>query len=218
MTTVAILVRVSTSRQETDRQVHELHELATAEGWTVAEVVHETVSGNSTARPGLDRILALAAAGEISKVLVHEVSRIARRNSVAHEFLEKLTAHGVSIYWHSQRIETLLPDGRRNPAASIMFALLAEIARGERELLVERIRSGLHAARRKGVRLGRSPGTAEDPQAFLAKYPEVVRLLRKGRSVREIERLTYDPVKRKGTARNTILKIRGLLRLPVVGL
>jgi len=211
MTPVAILVRVSTNKQETDRQVHELQAHAAAEGWTVHEVVHETVSGSSTARPGLDRILGLAAAGTIAKVLVHEVSRIARKNSVAHAFLEDLTTHGVSLYWHSQRIETLLPDGRRNPAASIMFALLAEVARGEKELLIERTRSGLQAARRRGVRLGRTPGTTEDPAVFLAKYPEVARLLRKDRSVREVERLTYDPVKKKGVARNTILKVRRLL-------
>jgi DNA invertase Pin-like site-specific DNA recombinase len=34
-TPVAILVRVSTARQETDRQVHELHEVATASGWEI---------------------------------------------------------------------------------------------------------------------------------------------------------------------------------------
>lgn len=64
-----------------------------------------------------------------------------------------LEALGVSLYWHAQRIETLLPSGRRNPAASIMFSLLAEMARNERETLVERIKSGLAEARRKGHRL-----------------------------------------------------------------
>jgi hypothetical protein len=51
--------------------------------------------------------LELVEAGTIEKVLVHEVSRLARRNSVAHEFIEFLEAHGVSLYWHSQAIETL---------------------------------------------------------------------------------------------------------------
>ena len=40
---------------------------------------------------------------------------------------------GVSLYWHAQRIETLLPSGKRNPAASIMFSLLAEMALNERD-------------------------------------------------------------------------------------
>jgi DNA invertase Pin-like site-specific DNA recombinase len=45
---------------------------------------------------------------------------------------------GVSLYWHAQGIETLLPNGKRNPAAGIMLAFLAEMARSEVELLRER--------------------------------------------------------------------------------
>jgi hypothetical protein len=50
---------------------------------------------------------------------------------------------GVSLYWHAQSVETLLPSGKRNPAAGIMLALLAEMARGESEkfsLLFRRLR------------------------------------------------------------------------------
>ena len=53
----------------------------------------------------------LAAAGKIRKVLVHEISRLGRRNSVTHKFVETLENHGVSLYWHAQGIETLLPSG-----------------------------------------------------------------------------------------------------------
>src|SRR5207248_9069139 len=55
----------------------------------------------------------LALEGKIKKVLVHEVSRIARRNSVAHRFVETLEECGVSLYWHAQSIETLLSSGKR---------------------------------------------------------------------------------------------------------
>ena len=79
--------------------------------------------------------------------LVHEISRLARRNSVAHRFVETLEECGVSLYWHAQGIETLLPNGKRNPAAGIMLALLAEMARNQTETLRERINSGLAEAR-----------------------------------------------------------------------
>jgi DNA invertase Pin-like site-specific DNA recombinase len=127
---VAILVRVSTARQETDRQVHELEAYASSKGYAVVEVCREQVSGGAKMeeRDGIRRVLELAYSGRINKVLVHEVSRIARRNSVAHRFIEELEELGVSLYWHTQGIETLLPSGKRNPAASIMFSLLAEIA------------------------------------------------------------------------------------------
>ena len=158
---VAILVRVSTLQQETDRQVSELTAYATAQGYEVVEVCQEKVSGmaDEDARHGLHRVEALARAGAVKKVLVHEVSRLARRNSVAHGFVETLGDLGVSLYWHQQGIETLLPNGKRNPAAAIMFALLAEMARAERETLSERIKSGLAEARRKGRKLGRPEGS-----------------------------------------------------------
>ena len=68
---------------------------------------------------------------------MHEISRLARKNSVAHRFVEALEECGVSLYWHAQGVETLLPNGKRNPATGIMLALLAEMARSEVEVLRE---------------------------------------------------------------------------------
>ena len=97
-TPVAIIVRVSTTKQENDRQIHELTEVAKRNQWDVVEVIEEKVSGNSRERSGLDRAVELARTHAIQKVLVHEVSRVARRNSVAHQFLETLSELGVSLY------------------------------------------------------------------------------------------------------------------------
>jgi DNA invertase Pin-like site-specific DNA recombinase len=186
LTPVAILVRVSTSKQETARQLDELSSYAKSKRYSVIEVCRETVAGDSAAddRHGLKRVEELAETGKIRKVLVHEISRVARRNSVAHRFVEKLESHGVSLYWHAQGIETLLPNGKRNPAAGIMLALLAEMARSELETLRTRIASGLAAARRKGKTLGRPKGTALTRPAFLQKHRDIVRLLKSRQSVR----------------------------------
>ena len=99
---VAILVRVSTQAQETDRQINELVAHAKAEQWNVIEVCEESISGASdeSKREGLKRALLLAQEGRVEKVLVHEVSRIARKNSIAHKFVEQLEEIGVSLYWH----------------------------------------------------------------------------------------------------------------------
>src|SRR4030095_4695575 len=108
---VAILVRVSSSRQENARQIAELMQYANSKGYSVIETCRETISGAADAdeRHGLKQIKELAEAGKIRKVLTHEVSRIARRNSVTHHFIEKLEQYRVSVYWHAQGIETLLP-------------------------------------------------------------------------------------------------------------
>ncbi|MGI9089186.1 MAG: recombinase family protein [Chthoniobacterales bacterium] len=169
---VAIIIRVSTKKQETDRQLHELTSYANGRGYSIVEVCRETISGAASAddRLALQRIEQLAADGKIQKVLVHEISRIARTNSVAHKFVENLDAHGVSLYWHAQGIETLLPNGKRNPAAGIMLALLAEMARSESETLKQRIASGLAEARRKGVTLGRPHGPTGWRQSYRDRH------------------------------------------------
>jgi len=189
---VAVLVRVSTSKQEVNRQVSELRSYAEAKGYEVVEVCEEQVSGmaDESARHGLLRVEELAREGAIKKVLVHEVSRLARRNSVAHAFVERLEELGVSLYWHQQGIETLLPNGKRNPAAAIMFALLAEMARAERETLLERIKSGLAEARRKGVKIGRQKGWKIPRKDFLKKHSDICRRLREGHSIRNTAKIT----------------------------
>jgi DNA invertase Pin-like site-specific DNA recombinase len=210
---VAILVRVSTKRQETERQVHELRAVAEARGWQVMEVVEEDgVSGvaKNADRHGLARVEVLAAAGAIRKVLVHEVSRVGRRPAVVHGFVERLLDLKVSLYWHSQRVETMLESGRRNPAAGMMLAVLAEMALAERETLRERVMSGLDAARRAGKVLGRPVGTVMTKEQVLARHTDVVRLLRAGKSLRDV-------AARTGKGTSTVKRIKALLRAENTG-
>ena len=202
---VAILVRVSTSKQSDDRQAYELQAHADKAGWEVVEVIREQVSGASRVRPDVERALVLAKEGKIQKLLVHEVSRLGRRPALVHDVVEQLHDAGVSLYWFSQRIETLLPDGRRNPAAGIMLAVMAEMAQVERETLIERTMSGLAEARRKGVTLGRPVGSSMAASDLMAKHPDIVRHLRAGHSVRHTAKIV-------GKAASTVQAVRAALR------
>lgn len=200
-----ILARVSTAKQETDRQITELQAVAKTKGWEVVAVIAETISGASKQRPDIDRVLELAKAGEISKVMVHEVSRIARRGGIARSFLDELDDLGISLYWHSQSIETRLENGKRNPAAGIMFALLSEIAASERETLVERTKSGLEEARRKGKVLGRPVGSTISTAELIAKHPDIAKLLKAGQSIRHCAAIT-------GKSKGTVSAVRVALK------
>lgn len=203
---VVILVRVSTQKQETARQISELQAYADSKGFHVAEICRETISGRAddSDRHGLRRVEELARTGAIKKVLVHEISRLARRNSVTHRFVETLEEFGVSLYWHAQGIETLLNNGKRNPAAGIMLALLSEIARGEVETLRERINSGLAEARRKGVTLGRPKGSTLSREDFLQTHKDIVRLVKAGQSVRNTAKIT-------GKGGSTVQRVKAAL-------
>jgi DNA invertase Pin-like site-specific DNA recombinase len=203
---VAVLVRVSTQKQETARQISELRQYADSKAYEVVEVCQETISGSAedSDRHGLRRAEQLARDGQIKKVLVHEISRVARRNSVAHRFVETLEDYGVSLYWHAQGVETLLPNGKRNPAAGIMLALLAEMARNESETLRERIKSGLALARKRGVVLGRRKGTILTRDDFLQKHKDILRQLKAGQSVRNTAKIV-------GKGISTVQRVKGAL-------
>jgi hypothetical protein len=119
-------------------------------------LIHELHAGFGPLRTSHYGTTNLVVLGKVRKVLVHEISRLARKNSVTHRFIESSWEEcNVSLYWHAQAIETHLDNGKRKPAAGIMVALLAEMARNETETLRERIQSGLAEAHRKGITLGR---------------------------------------------------------------
>jgi DNA invertase Pin-like site-specific DNA recombinase len=206
-TKVAILVRVSSEKQLTDRQITELQAYADQKGYEVVEVLKETVSGRAdeAERHGLVRAEELAATGKIKKVLVHEISRLSRKNSITHRFIESLESYGVSLYWHSQGIETLLANGKRNPASAIMVALLSEIARAEVETLRERIMSGLAEARKKHVKLGRPVGSSIPVEMFLKKHSDIVRRLKDDHSVRATAKIT-------GKGVSTVQRVKAALQ------
>lgn len=204
---VAIVIRASTSRQVTDRQERELRAVAREKGWEVVDVIIETISGRAEAdaRLGLKRAEDLAEQGKIQKVLVHEVSRLGRRNSVVHSFIERLDALGVSLYWHSQSFETLLPSGKRNPAAGIMLAVLAELARAEVEQLSERVKSGMESARKRGIHLGRPKGSTKSPEEQAEKHRDILRHLKSGQSLRHTAKITGKSLATVKRVKSTLL-------------
>lgn len=204
---VAILCRVSTLRQKTDRQQHELSEIARDRGWEVVKVVTEKISGAASRddRTGLDEILALAEKRQIQKVLVHEITRIARRPSVIHCFIEELCSLGVSLWWKSEGMETLTESGRKNITATVLIGVLAGLAENEREVMRERVFSGLDNARRSGKRIGRPSGQWPKDK-FLKKHAVVVSAIQRhpNASLHDLEKIS-------GRSVGTIIKARRIL-------
>lgn len=193
MIPVAIFARISDTtagRQDTSRQVNDLQAICEQQNWTVAATVTEQISGAKTneQREGLQQVLSLAAAGQIKKVVITEVSRLGRKVGEVIKTIEQLAAFGVSIYIGNIGMETLLPDGRENFMFKPILVTLAGFAEMERELLRERILSGLATAKKNGKTLGRPVGSS-DPGEVVDKYPAVVKHLRKGFSVRQVAKL-----------------------------
>lgn len=188
----AIFARVSTAdKQTTTRQVNDLRDLCAKQSWTVVATITEHVSGvkKNSEREGVQQLFDLAQRRGINKVVVTEISRIGRNVSESVQIIDQLTASGVSLYIQNIGMETLLADGKPNFMFKPILLTLVGFAEMERELLRERIRSGLETAKRKGKKLGRPTGITQTTDDVLAKYPAVVRQLRSGQSIRNVAKI-----------------------------
>jgi len=175
-----LYARVSTSDQSCARQLADLAGFADRGGFEVVGVFKETASGMKPARAARAQVMALAQAREIDTVLVTELSRWGRSTQDLLETMTQLAGWNVSIVAMSgMAFELNTPHGR------MMATLLAGIAQFERDLLSERVKSGLAAARARGKKLGRQPGQRPKSDKLA---PKVLELAAEGRSYRWIAR------------------------------
>ncbi len=207
MIPVALFARVSSNTQDCNRQLAELSSVADKNNWAVVSIITTTVSGSRkkrSERSDIDELLNLAKERKIKKVLISEVSRLGRRPSETYNLLEELTELDVSIYVHNYGMETLLANGKRNPAASLIFVIFNEQARTEVELLSERIRSGQAEAKRQGKHIGRKTGSFKTAKQIKLEYPKVIKYLEAGTyTIREIAQLA-------GVASGTVMKVKNI--------
>lgn len=145
-----IYCRVSTEDQNCDRQERDLKEFADRAGYEVIEIVRETASGAKVDRSERKKIMAAAQARKFSAVLVTEASRWSRSTIDLLGTLQDLNAWGISLV-------TLSGIGLdlNTPQGKLMAAILSAIAEFERDLIRERVKSGIAAARAKGRKFGR---------------------------------------------------------------
>lgn len=156
-----IYCRVSTSDQDCDRQERDLKEFADRAGYEVVEVVRETASGAKDDRAQRKKVMAAARARKISAVLVTEASRWSRSTIDLLGTLQDLNAWGISLVTLSGiSLDLNTPQGK------LMAAILSAIAEFERDLIRERVKSGIAAARAKGQKFGR-PRVSESAIAFV---------------------------------------------------
>ncbi len=147
---VALYARVSTTDQHPGMQVDELRRVCSQRGWEiVGEYVDAGYSGSKDRRPELDRLMGDVHRGMVGIVLVWRFDRFAR--SVRHlvSALEDFRSRSVDFISVMDGIDTCTPAGR------FTFHVVAAVAELERELIRERTRAGIAAARRRGAHVGR---------------------------------------------------------------
>ena len=206
MENICIFARVSTNVQDYERQVNELTTVARRNGWGVEATFCEKISGAkaNAERKELSRMVEYVRQHNINKVAVTELSRLGRDTLQVLEVIEQFNKLGISLYIQNYGIETLTESGEVNPMSQFLITILAEVARMERKTIRERVERGYKNYRANGGKVGRKQGFKKSDEAMREQYAEEIRLLRKGISLRNINKIT-------GSSVNTIRKCKSLI-------
>lgn len=139
--------RVSTSDQNLDRQKDAL------EKHGIDLLFCEKMSGTKKNRPELDKMLSVLQDGDT--IVIESLSRLGRSVKNLAELMELFNSKNVRLISLKETIDTTSSTGR------LLFTILSSLAQFERDVLVERTREGLNAARARG-RLGGRPKSDKD--------------------------------------------------------
>ena len=153
------------------RQVHDLQRDALiAAGVDPKRIYQDSISGARDCRPGLNACLAALAPGDT--LVIWKLDRLGRSLRHLVNTVGELTARGIGLKvltGEGSMIDTTTASGR------LMFGIFAALAEFERELIVERTRAGIAAAKARGKHCGR-------PSEMT---PKKIRLLQKAMGKRE---------------------------------
>jgi DNA invertase Pin-like site-specific DNA recombinase len=158
--------RVSTDDQNLDLQRDAL------EGADCQRVYQDKLSGSTTRRPGLDEALNQLRSGDI--FVIWKLDRLGRSVKGLVDFVAELESRGVQFKSLTDGIDTTTPSGR------FFFHIMASLAQMERELIAERTKAGLDAARKRGRVGGRKRSMTK------SKLESAKRLLKDGVPPKEV--------------------------------
>ena len=210
MEKVVILARVSTDKQDYERQVNELSDYCRKMDWTIEKVFANKISGavKIEEREEICELVSFVKQNQIHRVVCLEISRVGRNTLEALKVIQFLNENGVSLYVKNYNLETLNSNGNVNPITSLICTILLEVASMERLTIKERMASGrkqyIERCRRDGIKMGRPSTYRKTDEVYKKQYQREISLIRKGLSLANIAAIT-------GTYINTIRRVKSIL-------
>ena len=173
--TVAYL-RVSTEEQDLNNQKLELHEFARRNDLTIDDFIEIEVSTRKSPQARrVDELMENLQSGDL--LLVSEISRLGRSVGQIIQIIDALVKNQIRFVAVKESIKINGKQDIQTKTMTTMFALFAEI---ERDLISERTKQGLRAAKEKGKQLGRPKGSGKSKLDDFK--PEIEALLNNGSS------------------------------------
>jgi DNA invertase Pin-like site-specific DNA recombinase len=209
-TKVIQLVRVSTNKQDYQRQINDLSKIADRKNWNVVKVIAEKISGatKNEDREGIQILLDEISKSSFDKLMVSEISRLGRSPLDVMKVLDELHKKNISVFVADLNFETLDENGKTSFQTELLTQIMTLFSKKERETTIERIKSGMQKAKKDGKRIGRQTGESETIDQFKNKYKNIIPDIKLGLSVRKLCKL-------HGIAQNTILKLKRTIEIQV---
>ena len=195
MKKAVIYARVSSTiarnRQNTERQVSDLKTYAEYTNLEVVEVFEEYISGGkkNDERAVLQDAIEFCITNKVNMLLTSELSRVGRSSFEVLETVKTLIDHKINLYMMKEQFTLLCEDGKPSMFAPIMLATLATCAQIERENILFRLSSGYKNYKANGGKVGRKKGSIKTTEQKKEEYKEVIQLLKKGYSVRNVAKI-----------------------------
>jgi DNA invertase Pin-like site-specific DNA recombinase len=133
--------RVSTHEQNLDLQRDALKRAG------CGKIIEDTASGGKAQRDGLERVRELLRKGDV--LVVWRLDRLGRSLRHLIELMNELEGQGIGFQSVTENIDTTTPGGK------LVFHIFGALAEFERNLIKERTKAGLEAARARGRKGGR---------------------------------------------------------------
>lgn len=207
MKKVVLLLRVSTCSQDYEYQRSTLVNLCDKNGWEIVNTFENKVSGakRNEDRAEIVELIDFVKNNKVDMVVATEVSRLGRNTLEALKVVEFLNENKVNLFFANYGTETLLADGAVNPVAKLFLTICLEVSSYERDIIRGRMKAGYenYLKKRKenpNLRIGRM-GYKKSEQEYKDEYSQELTLLRKGISLRNVQKLT-------GTSIGTLQKIK----------
>jgi DNA invertase Pin-like site-specific DNA recombinase len=150
MKRVALYCRVSTKEQTVENQLLDLREYCKLRQWDIThEFTDHGVSGAKEIRPQLTELMKMAKKRKLDVVLVWRFDRFARSLKHLINALAEFNFYGIDFVSYQDGIDTTSPAGK------LQFQIVGAFSEFERDIIRERVKSGLRRAVEAGIRLGR---------------------------------------------------------------
>ena len=184
-----IYARVSTNRQDLQRQLDELNNYATKNNFEIVATFEEKISGKSKDRVEFQKMVEFAKTKNIHSVFCWELSRIGRNTIEVLTTIQELNSIGVNTYIHNLSLNTL-ESGKINLLTDFMLKILASVNDMESNQIKQRLNSGYKHHIENGGKVGRPGNSKETKEQFLEKHSEIIKLLKKDYPIRLIMQIS----------------------------